>query len=214
MFFKSLKYRRFSAIFLDLVLISLLTSLLFGNTISNPYYNDYKNSSKEYTELISNINPQEYSTPDGVIKFKNEVSDALYKTSKTNIFYYVWFVVLSLLYFVVFQYSTGGKTLGKKLYKLKVVNSDDKKNVSFFRLLFKSLFMGEFFIFDGIVLISILNIVGILLINDANIFFYYNAIISLLGIILEIILLVSFFKSKNSETILDKVFKTKVIEVK
>ena len=211
MFFKSLKYRRFSAIFLDLVLISLLTSLLFGNTISNPYYNDYKNSSKEYTELISNINPQEYSTPDGVIKFKNEVSDALYKTSKTNIFYYVWFVVLSLLYFVVFQYSTGGKTLGKKLYKLKVVNSDDKKNVSFFRLLFKSLFMGEFFIFDGIVLISILNIVGILLINDANIFFYYNAIISLLGIILEIILLVSFFKSKNSETILDKVFKNKVI---
>ena len=214
MFFKSIKYRRFSAIFLDLVLISLLTSLLFGNTISNPYYNDYKNSSKEYTELISNINPQEYSTPDGVIKFKNEVSDALYKTSKTNIFYYVWFVVLSLLYFVVFQYSTGGKTLGKKLYKLKVVNSDDKKNVSFFRLLFKSLFMGEFFIFDGIVLISILNIVGILLINDANIFFYYNAIVSLLGIILEIILLVSFFKSKNNETILDKVFKTKVIEVK
>ena len=214
MFFKSIKYRRFSAIFLDLVLISLLTSLLFGNTISNPYYNDYKNSSKEYTELISNINPQEYSTPDGVIKFKNEVSDALYKTSKTNIFYYVWFVVLSLLYFVVFQYSTGGKTLGKKLYKLKVVNSDDKKNVSFFRLLFKSLFMGEFFIFDGIVLISILNIVGILLINDANIFFYYNAIVSLLGIILEIILLVSFFKSENNETILDKVFKTKVIEVK
>ena len=214
MFFKSIKYRRFSAIFLDLVLISLLTSLLFGNTISNPYYNDYKNSSKEYTELISNINPQEYSTPDGVIKFKNEVSDALYKTSKTNIFYYVWFVVLSLLYFVVFQYSTGGKTLGKKLYKLKVVNSDDKKNVSFFRLLFKSLFMGEFFIFDGIVLISILNIVGILLINDSNMFFYYNAIISLLGIILEIILLVSFFKSENNETILDKVFKTKVIEVK
>ena len=214
MFFRSLKYRRFSAIFLDLVLISLLTSLLFGNTISNPYYNDYKNSSKEYTELISNINPQEYSTPDGVIKFKNEVSDALYKTSKTNIFYYVWFVVLSLLYFVVFQYSTGGKTLGKKLYKLKVVNSDDKKNVSFFRLLFKSLFMGELFIFDGIVLISILNIVGILLINDSNMFFYYNAIISLLGIILEIILLVSFFKSKNNETILDKVFKTKVIEVK
>jgi uncharacterized RDD family membrane protein YckC len=214
MFFKSLKYRRFSAIFLDLVLISLLTSLLFGNTISNPYYNDYKNSSKEYTELISNINPQEYSTPDGVIKFKDKVSDALYKTSKTNIFYYVWFIVLSLLYFVVFQYSTGGKTLGKKLYKLKVVNSDDKKNVSFFRLLFKSLFIGEFFIFDGIVLISILNIVGILLINDANIFFYYNAIISLLGIILEIILLVSFFKSKNNETILDKVFKTKVIEVK
>ena len=214
MFFRSLKYRRFSAIFLDLVLISLLTSLLFGNTISNPYYNDYKNSSKEYTELISNINPQEYSTPDGVIKFKNEVSDALYKTSKTNIFYYVWFVVLSLLYFVVFQYSTGGKTLGKKLYKLKVVNSDDKKNVSFFRLLFKSLFMGELFIFDGIVLISILNIVGILLINDSNMFFYYNAIISLLGIILEIILLVSFFKSENNETILDKVFKTKVIEVK
>ncbi len=214
MFFKSLKYRRFSAIFLDLVLISLLTSLLFGNTISNPYYNDYKNSSKEYTELISNINPQEYSTPDGVIKFKDKVSDALYKTSKTNIFYYVWFIVLSLLYFVVFQYSTGGKTLGKKLYKLKVFNSDDKKNVIFFRLLFKSLFIGEFFIFDGIVLISILNIVGILLINDANIFFYYNAIISLLGIILEIILLVSFFKSKNNETILDKVFKTKVIEVK
>jgi uncharacterized RDD family membrane protein YckC len=214
MVFRSIKYRRFSAIFLDLLLLSLLTSLLFNNSISNPRYNDYQNYSKEYTELITNINIEDYSSPDKVVEFKDKVSTLLYNTQKSNLFYYIWFVVLSILYFVIFQYSTGGKTLGKKLYGLKVVDSENKKKISLSRLIGRTLFAGELFLFDGIVFTCILNIIGILLINDSNIYFYYNALINLIGIIFEIVLIVTFFKNKNNETITDKVFKTKVIDIK
>ena len=214
MVFRSIKYRRFSAIFLDLLLLSLLTSLLFNNSISNPRYNDYQNYSKEYTELITNINIEDYSSPDKVIEFKDKVSTLLYNTQKANLFYYIWFVVLSILYFVIFQYSTGGKTLGKKLYGLKVVDSENKKKISLSRLIGRTLFTGELFLFDGIVFTCILNIIGILLINDSNIYFYYNALTNLIGIIFEIVFIVTFFKNKNNETIADKVFKTKVIDIK
>jgi uncharacterized RDD family membrane protein YckC len=214
MVFRSIKYRRFSAIFLDLLLLSLLTSLLFNNSISNPRYNDYQNYSKEYTELITNINIEDYSSPDKVVEFKDKVSTLLYNTQKSNLFYYIWFVVLSILYFVIFQYSTGGKTLGKKLYGLKVVDSENKKKISLSRLIGRTLFAGELFLFDGIVFTCILNIIGILLINDGNIYFYYNALTNLIGIVFEIVLIVTFFKNKNNETITDKVFKTKVIDIK
>lgn len=214
MVFRSIKYRRFSAIFLDLLLLSFLTSLLFNNSISNPRYNDYQNYSKEYTELITNINIEDYSSPDKVVEFKDKVSTLLYNTQKSNLFYYIWFVVLSILYFVIFQYSTGGKTLGKKLYGLKVVDSENKKKISLSRLIGRTLFAGELFLFDGIVFTCILNIIGILLIKDGNIYFYYNALINLIGIVFEIVLIVTFFKNKNNETITDKVFKTKVIDIK
>ena len=214
MVFRSIKYKRFSAIFLDLLLLSFLTSLLFNNSISNPRYNDYQNYSKEYTELITNINIGDYNSPDKVVEFKDKVSTLLYNTQKSNLFYYIWFVVLSILYFVIFQYSTGGKTLGKKLYGLKVVDSENKKKISLSRLIGRTLFTGELFLFDGIVFTCILNIIGILLINDSNIYFYYNALINLIGIIFEIVFIVTFFKNKNNETIADKVFKTKVIDIK
>ena len=214
MVFRSIKYKRFSAIFLDLLLLSFLTSLLFNNSISNPRYNDYQNYSKEYTELITNINIGDYNSPDKVVEFKDKVSTLLYNTQKANLFYYIWFVVLSILYFVIFQYSTGGKTLGKKLYGLKVVDSENKKKISLSRLIGRTLFTGELFLFDGIVFTCILNIIGILLINDSNIYFYYNALINLIGIIFEIVFIVTFFKNKNNETIADKVFKTKVIDIK
>ena len=214
MVFRSLKYRRISAIILDLLIISLLTSLLFNNSISNPYYNDYQNNTKEYNELVSNVNPNDFNTPDGVIQFKNKFSDVLHKTVKSNLFYYIWYVVLSFLYFVLFQYSTGGKTLGKKLYGIRITNKESNKKLSILRLIGKTFCAGELFFFDGIVFICILNIIGILFINNTDIFFYYNALVNIIGIVFEIVLLVTYFKNKNAETITDKIFKTKVIEIK
>lgn len=214
MVLRSLKYRRFSAIVLDLLIISFLTSLLFNNTISNPYYNDYITNSKEYNELITNINPRDYTNTESVTQFKNEVSGSLYKTVKSNLFYYIWYVVLTILYFTVFQFSTGGKTLGKKLYGIKTVNKEDNKKISISRLFGKTLFTGELFFFDGLVFVCILNIIGILLINDSNIFFYYNTMVNFLGVIFELVMLITFFKNKNNESITDKLFKTKVIEIK
>ena len=210
--FRSYKYRRFSALFLDLLFISLLVMLLTNNTISNPYYNDYSSTLDEYNKLIE-VNPMSYTTTEELDNYINKLSPVIYNLNRTRIFYSIWFVVISLLYFVLFQYSTGGQTLGKKIYKLKVTNKENNK-LNIFRLLLRTLFIGEIYLFDGIVFISILNILGSLLIKDSNTYMIYFSIVSLIGIIYEIIMIVNFVKNKNNETIHDKISKTKVIEVK
>lgn len=214
MVFRSFKYRRFAALFLDLVLISIFTSLLFNNSISNPYYNDYMSIQDEYTNTmkeVANVNTQSIADMENYI---NKVSDMTFKYAKYNLFYYVWYIVLCFLYFVVFQFSTGGQTLGKKFYRLKVTNKDSNKKISFGRLLGRTLLSGEFYLFDGVIIVALLDIVGILLINSQQVFFYYTVILNLIGIIIEVAMIISFFTSKTNETIADKIFKTKVIEVK
>ena len=214
MIFKSLKYKRFAAMFLDLVIISIFTTLLFSNSISNPKYNEYLEVSKDYTKVVTEVPNYNTQSLEELNDYVNKVSDITYRYQKSNIFFYVWYVVLSFLYFVVFQFSTGGKTLGKRLYRIKVTNKESNKNISLFRLIGKYLLVGEFYLFDGIVIISMLNIVGSLLINDVKVLFFYTVICNLIGILIEVAMIISFLTSKTNETISDKIFKTKVIEMK
>jgi len=210
--FRSYKYKRFGAIFFDLLLISVLTMLLTNNTISNPYYNDYNSSVEEYNNIVKEM-PSTTNNSEELNEYVNKLSPAIYNINKTRLFYNIWFVVLSILYFAIFQFSTGGQTLGKKLYRLKVVNENNKK-ASITSLLLRTMFIGEFYLFDGIVIISILNIIGILLINNNAIYMLYYIIVNLLGIAYEIFMIVYYIKNKKNDTIHDKIAKTKVIEVK
>ena len=210
--FRSLKYRRFSALSLDLLLISLLTMLLTNNTISNPYYNDYLYNMDEYNKLVEST-PTIYSNPDDLNNYVNKLAPTMYNMNKSRVFYFIWSVVLSILYFVLFQYSTGGQTIGKKLYKLKVTNKENKK-ISISRLFLRTFFIGEMYLFDGIVIVSILNILGILLIHDPNTYMIYFSSVNFIAIIFEIFMIVYFVKNKNNESFHDKLFKTKVIDAK
>ncbi len=212
MIFKSLKYRRFCALFLDLLLISLLTMFLTNNTISNPYYNDYSETYEEFTKLIEN-NSYTYNTQEELNNYINQISPIVYKLNQTKLFGEIWFVVLSFLYFGLFQYSTGGQTLGKKIYKLKLTDKNNKK-LGFINSMIRPIFIGELYLFDGIVFISILNILGILLIKDQNIYMLYYSLIALIGIIYEVFMIIFFIKNKKNEALHDKILKTKVIEVK
>ena len=70
--FRSLKYRRFAALFLDLLIISILTMLLTNNTISNPTYNDYLSNMDEYNKVVETM-PTVSSNPDDLDNYVNKV---------------------------------------------------------------------------------------------------------------------------------------------
>ena len=210
--FRSLKYRRFAALFLDLLIISILTMLLTNNTISNPTYNDYLSNMDEYNKVVETM-PTVSSNPDDLDNYVNKVAPTIYNMNKSRVYYFIWSVVLSILYFGLFQYSTGGQTIGKKLYKIKVTNKEDKK-ISLARLILRTMFIGEMYLFDGIVIVSILNILGILLINNAYNYMMYFSIVNFIGIAFEIFMIVYFIRNKNDEAIHDKISKTKVIDIK
>ena len=106
MVFRSFKYRRFSALFLDLVLVSIVTSLLFSNSISNPYYNDYLSISEEYTKVITEVSTVNTQSMDDMQNYINRVSDISYRYSKVNIFYCIDSIYNSCI----------NTYIGKKLY--------------------------------------------------------------------------------------------------
>ncbi len=71
-------------------------------SISDDYFNE-KIDAKEYVEAANDVN--------------YDISKATYLSSITGIVVYI-------LYFVVFQAYNNGQTLGKKLFKIRVVKTD------------------------------------------------------------------------------------------
>ena len=61
-------------------------------------------------------------------KYLNDYEKTYYKIDKYSIVYNISYVIVSILYFVGFNMITNGVTLGKKLVRLRIVNSKDKDN--------------------------------------------------------------------------------------
>ena len=78
-------------------------------------------------------------------------------------------VVISIGYFVVFTYLNKGQTLGKKIFKIKVVDKDGK-NPSIWNMIFRSIFLYG-------ILIGIVNITSVYLF-DVKIFNYVSTSIN------------------------------------
>ena len=80
-------------------------------------YEDQKISKKEYSKIVSTLNDE----------FNSIAKDYIYILGTKSISNSVITIACTLLYFGVIQYFLKGQTIGKKLLKLKVVSSNDKK---------------------------------------------------------------------------------------
>ena len=76
---------------------------------------------------------------------------------KYNVFNSLWYLIIFMLYNVLFAYFNDGQTLGKKIFKLRVVKKEGEK-ASIENFLVRSLFNGSTFFF-GINLVVIIRIV-------------------------------------------------------
>ena len=137
---KKVTFRRLIAYVLDIIIVSIIASALSGIKFLNPYYDKYIVVQEKYTETITNSEDDSLN----VTEFLNsdEASDLLYDMSHYGIFISIYTVVVSFLYFVVFQYFTKGKTLGKLLTKIEVVSNDGQR-VSFMSLLKRSIIINS-----------------------------------------------------------------------
>ena len=96
--------------------------------ILNKYYKDEKITSKNYNNLVDEINDNYLK------KYKNNY----YKLDKYSIFYNTCYVIVTLLYFILFNVITNGATLGKKILKLKIVNNkDNNEKITSYKILSK-----------------------------------------------------------------------------
>ncbi len=133
---KKTTFRRFCAYLMDTMVIVLISSLFVKIEFINPNYDEYQKVYEDYIEYTSNIENLENIASD------NTLTDFSYKLAKTGVATSIISLVVTTLYFVGFQYLNRGQTLGKKVFKIKVVDGDNKR-VKFYQLLVRSLLINS-----------------------------------------------------------------------
>lgn len=209
-----MKYKRGFAYLFDMLLIMLLTTMMSNiyflnpNQISETEYNEYY---EIYTNELEKMQDELSSKRSVTIvkNFINNTGEVIDKIYNSSIMTYVWYLLFSILYFGLFQYFAGGKTLGKKLFKLKVTNLDDTKP-SLIKMCLRTLFTGCT-LFYGMNIFVILGMILSIFLSG-----YYFVLVYLLmlmlSFILEISYLLVFFIRSDNRSIDDLIFCTKVID--
>ena len=116
---------RVGAYIIDIMIISLLCSLICGIRFLNPSYDKYNEASITYSEYYNDYLNNKIT----INEFNDNIGEVTYNLYKYGTSNYVIALVVIIGYLGVFQKYNKGQTIGKKVMKLKVV-SVNKKNVS------------------------------------------------------------------------------------
>lgn len=159
---KSTFFERLGAYIIDIIIVSLIASLVcLGLPASST------DAEEKLMELTEELNTGEI-TPD---VYLDEYSSLLYVTQKDNVISLSVTVVLTVAYFVVFQYTNKGQTLGKKLLNLRVVDKDTNKPATIVKGLIRSLFTLS-------ILSGTLNVIFLYLLSENNYLTAYGTVAS------------------------------------
>ena len=192
----NIKIKRFTSYLIDLVIITIIVTLLGQIKFLNPYESKYENVAKEYeTYYKENFSDtQSISLKDLT---NNKYLNFVHDLSLYSISYTIIEIVVIILYFTLFPLLFDGQTIGKKICKIKIINKDNKKKLGFINLFIRTLFYP---IWTSIILYTTLSNILLLLsviVFNGKVYFYINLVISIIFAIysyVDIILL--FVKDK------------------
>jgi len=140
---------RIGAYIIDTLIVSVIASLICYSLPS---------TENNVDDVISSLNQKYVAGEITSEEFYSEYNDLLYQNQKDTIIPTSVSLVLTIGYFVVFQYMNKGQTLGKKLLKLKVVDKETNKPTT----------ITKGFIRSVIVLGIASSIMNLILINIVN----------------------------------------------
>ena len=203
-------YRRISAFLIDIFLLTFVSTIFSSISYVNPFIENYKVAYDEYREIYKSESESVLTNPTikNVVDYSNKMSKQIYKIDYSMLFNNIYYLVFSFLYFVLFAYFTNGQTLGKKLFKLRVVRQDGEK-VKLSNLMLRTLLSGSS-IFMGVNIIVVIQLL-LLMISQNQVYFYAILFSSMISYVIEIIGLVLLF-SKEHRSLDDIIGSTKVID--
>lgn len=203
-------YRRISAFLIDIFLVTFVSTIFSSISYVNPFIENYKVAYDEYREIYKSESESVLTNPTikNVVDYSNKMSKQIYKIDYSMLFNNIYYLVFSFLYFVLFAYFTNGQTLGKKLFKLKVVRQDGEK-VKLSNLMLRTFLSGSS-IFMGVNIIVVIQLL-LLMIPQNQVYFYAILFSSMISYVIEIIGLVLLF-SKEHRSLDDIIGSTKVID--
>lgn len=192
-------------------IINLLNESYKDNELSEEEFDKF-NEQKKYQEIISKryddkkLTKEEYEeTYKEITEEFNKISnDYVYLLNKSNIANTIITLVCTLLYFGVLQFFLKGQTIGKKIFKLRVVSTKDKK-LPIFTYIFRSLIINDI----------LLNTIGTVFLVVANkqLYMQVNNIITKLVSIIEVIIIFMIITREDTRGLHDVLVGTKVISI-
>ena len=194
---KAMFSQRVLAFLIDLVLLSMITSLITMfipmNDTATELYEEQNRVLEDY--VAGNVPMEEYV---------NQMIDLGYDISKQTVIISIVGVVISLLYYVVYPCYNNGQTFGKKLMKIKIKKTNDKE-LSMNDLLIRSMINNS-------ILVNIITIALVLFLSKD----LYLSMSSLLSSVQSLVLIISLIMiafTKNAQGLHDKVVHTEVVMV-
>lgn len=133
--------RRVIAYVIDFVIITFIASLFAKIAILNPDFDKETEVSEKYLEYVQEISQsgdaQELLSNDN---FNNITYDVMYYGKYASLIS----IVVSLIYFVGFQFYNKGKTIGKAIFKINVVDVKNN-NLKIWQVLVRALIADNIF---------------------------------------------------------------------
>jgi len=191
-------FKRTAAYLLDFVIISLFVSLLSFVPILNPNRVQY---SEKYNELLE-IRDQYLDSQISEEEYNQAYVPIAYEIYRLNTNYVVIDLVCVMLYFGLFQFAYEGQTIGKKLFGLRVVSSNEHK-LTLFQFLIRAAILYNVFI--SIILQCVVHFMDV-----NNYSTIYNNV-NLVGTIILYIILFMILAREDGRGLHDLVSNTKVI---
>ena len=190
---KSLFFKRLGAYLFDFFIVTLIVSI-----VTMGFKNDNKIINKMNNLLVSVTN-EEIS----IDEYSDELFKLNYEYQKSVLPNTVISVVVSIGYFIIFAYLNKGQTLGKKIFKIEVVNKDNKAP-SIWNMIIRSIPL--YGIFTGII-----HIICLYLLNVKQ-FNYASSIINYIYYIFVIICFFMVIYKKDNRGLHDIIGRTYVRE--
>ncbi len=208
----SLKFKRFIAYFIDLLIISFLVTLLAKVNFINPMHAKYQKAVKDYLAYNEKVQ-KEYmqgSDFDANLIVNDEYIDIVYHMDYYGISYLLTEIVVFLCYFTILPFYNHGQTFGKEFMKIMVVNQDDSR-VGLGKYLLRVLLLpiyANVFLYTS--LRSIIQAILLLFLKPMPYFYANIGLVFIFFIFGYADVLFSIF-NKRDLSLHDKLLKTKVV---
>ncbi len=187
---------RFIAYIIDIILVFMVSTLIMTVIPKNSNIEQLQKETKEINEKFTN---KEITQKQYIERAKTLTYDYQY----ANVPYSIVDIVISILYFVIFQFYNKGQTFGKKLMKVRMVSSDESA-LTMNQLIVRALVLQS-------ILINIALIGAVLFMKKYYYYTYLSLTLLQSAIILVSVGMVLF--RNDGRGIHDMIAKTKVIMI-
>lgn len=190
--------QRFLAYVIDMILIILIVNII-GSAFNQK---QLKELDKELNDKLNTVESVEQFYDDSSEELLNELADIQYRIDKASAPVTAVNIIISIGYFIIFQYMNNGQTLGKKLFKIKV-QSEKKEKLSLMQITVRSLLIN-------VIAFNFINVLAVAFLSK-DLYLAVNSIVTFGQWIIFIasVLLILYNKDKNG--VHDMLAKTKVV---